>query len=65
MVFTARGAYPTAESIDEARILAKRIGAGSIVGIGGGGAIDTAKGVSRLYTSRCEESGISPQTRQI
>ncbi|CAM9434901.1 unnamed protein product [Laminaria digitata] len=31
--------------------MAKRIGAGSIVGIGGGGTVDTAKGVARLYNS--------------
>ncbi|CAN0516762.1 unnamed protein product, partial [Scytosiphon promiscuus] len=51
-VFTAQGAYPTVDGIDEARGMAKRIGAGSIVGIGGGGTVDTAKGVARLYTSR-------------
>lgn len=51
-VFTAQGAYPTVDGINEARGMAKRIGAGSIVGIGGGGTVDTAKGVARLYSSR-------------
>lgn len=50
--FTGRGAYPTADAIDEAREMARRIGAASIVGIGGGGAIDTAKAAARLHTSR-------------
>lgn len=44
--------YPTADGIDEARDMAKRIGAMSIVGIGGGGAIDTAKAAARLHASR-------------
>lgn len=51
-VFTGRGVYPTADAIDEAREMAKRIGAASVVGIGGGGAIDTAKATARLHTSR-------------
>lgn len=51
-VFTARGSYPTGDGIDEAREMAKRIGAGSIVGIGSGGVVDTAKGTARLHTSR-------------
>lgn len=51
-VFTDRGVYPTADAIDEAREMAKRVGAASIVGIGGGGAIDTAKATARLHASR-------------
>lgn len=57
-VFTGRGVYPTADAIDEAREMAKRIGAASIVGIGGGGAIDTAKAAARLHTSRYVHNGL-------
>lgn len=52
VVFTARGSYPTSDGIDEAREMAKRIGASSVVGIGSGGVVDTAKGTARLHTSR-------------
>lgn len=58
-MFTGRGVYPTADAIDEAREMAKRIGAASIVGIGGGGAIDTAKAAARLHTSRCIDRDLS------
>lgn len=54
VTFTARGVYPTADGIDEAREMAKRIGAASIVGIGGGGTVDTAKATARLHASRYE-----------
>lgn len=52
--FTDRGVYPTTDGIDEAREMAKRIGAASIVGIGGGGTVDTAKAAARLHASRYE-----------
>ncbi|CAM9347313.1 unnamed protein product, partial [Hapterophycus canaliculatus] len=50
-IFTGRGVYPTVDGIDEAREMAKRIGAASIVGIGGGGTVDTAKATARLHAS--------------
>lgn len=51
-MFTGRGAYPTADGIDEAREMARRIGATSIVSVGRGGTIDTAKAAARLHSSR-------------
>lgn len=51
-MFTARGPYPTAEGVDEARAMARRVGAMSIVGIGVGGALDTAKAIAKLHFTR-------------
>lgn len=51
-MFTGRGAYPTVDGIDEAREMARRIGATCIVSVGRGGTIDTAKAAARLHSSR-------------
>ncbi|CAM9337486.1 unnamed protein product [Choristocarpus tenellus] len=63
--FTARGPYPTADGIDEARAMVRRIGASSIVGIGNGGIIDTAKAASVLHGSRgsCKNFLVSPSAK--
>ncbi|CAM9355462.1 unnamed protein product [Ectocarpus fasciculatus] len=50
-MFTGRGAYPTTDGIDEAREMARRIGATCIVSVGSGGTIDTAKAAARLHAS--------------
>lgn len=63
-VFTARGAYPTAEGIDEARAMARRVGAMSILGFGVGGAVDTAKATAKLHftSDKCKDFLKSPGT---
>ncbi|CAM9314604.1 unnamed protein product [Ectocarpus sp. 4 AP-2014] len=61
-MFTGRGAYPTADGIDEAREMARRIGATCIVSVGRGGTIDTAKAAARLHSSSggCKQFLTSP-----
>lgn len=40
--------YPTTQALDEGAQMAKRMGAHSIIGVGGGGALDLAKGMAVL-----------------
>lgn len=44
--------YPTTQAVDEGVVIAKRMGAQSVVGVGGGGVLDLAKGVAALACAR-------------
>jgi len=44
--------YPTTHAVDEGAVIAKRMGAQSVIGVGGGGVLDLAKGVAALACAR-------------
>eukprot|EP00611_Tribonema_gayanum_P020049 TRINITY_DN3591_c0_g2_i2.p1 TRINITY_DN3591_c0_g2~~TRINITY_DN3591_c0_g2_i2.p1 ORF type:complete len:444 (-),score=88.00 TRINITY_DN3591_c0_g2_i2:184-1515(-) len=50
--YTVKDLYPTAPGIDEGLSMAKRIGAMSVVGLGRGGVVDTAKAIAALVGTK-------------
>lgn len=46
--------YPTTQAVDEGAMIAKRMGAQSVVGVGGGSVLDLAKGVAALACTRAD-----------
>ncbi|CAM9466601.1 unnamed protein product [Discosporangium mesarthrocarpum] len=65
LTFTAVGPYPTADGIDEARAMARRVGASVIAGVGSGGVIDLAKATALLHGSSgsCKNFLMSPSAQ--
>eukprot|EP00624_Nannochloropsis_granulata_P004819 evm.model.NODE_34240_length_32379_cov_28.507706.5 len=54
--FSMQERYPTTQAVDEGVVIAKRMGAQSVIGVGGGGVLDLAKGVAALA---CARSGVA------
>ncbi|CAM9508856.1 unnamed protein product [Chrysoparadoxa australica] len=49
--FVAQGLSPTCSNVDEGVALARRVGASSVVAVGSGAVIDTAKAIAALFAS--------------